>query len=101
MTATRLEPARKRHGLNLTFFAAGLRDKFLRGPNVAACQLPEFWTLKLCRKSEIQRRGKLTLSKPSKMDFPNSQISHMNFPVACRNNIRLPAKKTLHARIPQ
>ena len=36
MTATRLEPARKRHGLNLTFFAAGLRDKFLRGPNVAA-----------------------------------------------------------------
>ena len=51
MTATRLEPAKKRHGLNLTFFAAGLgnnprKQEYARqipqgpkcGSRLASCQ---------------------------------------------------------------
>ena len=74
MTATRLEPARKRHGLNLTFFAAGLATTL-------ANKLRQMWQLALpaarILDTQIKRdseKSKLTLSKPSKMEFPNSQI---------------------------
>ena len=74
MTAARVEPARKQAANKSE------RGNFLRGPSVAAALLAARMLERF--KEEV----KLTLSKPSKVEFPSSQTSDMNFPVACRNN---------------